>query len=142
MWINYNGPMFDGGSGSTMHLTAGVGTLPDHANLATSAVSDGIWFGASGDGGSTLAVGDVDAYAATTLFNDDAGVYAAGDRHCQWWHQKNNPPILCSLGKYSSARDATGKLPKPGGNKRLWESGRFLARRRHHQSDQRSYLGH
>ncbi len=78
MWINYNGPMFDGGSGSTMHLTAGVGTLPDHANLATSAVSDGIWFGASGDGGSTLAVGDVDAYAATTLFNDDSGVYAAG----------------------------------------------------------------
>jgi len=78
MWINYNGPMFDGGAGSTMHLTAGLGTTPDHANLSTSGASDGIWFIASGDGGSTLAVGDCSAYAATSLFNDDSNVYAAG----------------------------------------------------------------
>lgn len=77
-WINYNGPMFDGGAGSTMHLTAGIGHTPDHANLGTSAASDGIWTIASGDGGSTLAVGDATAYAAFTLFNDDSGVYAAG----------------------------------------------------------------
>ena len=76
MWINYNGPMLDGGSGSTMHLTAGVGTMPDHANLATSGSSDGIWFGVDGDGGSTFAAGDVDAYIATALQDDASGVYA------------------------------------------------------------------
>ncbi|MEO6036539.1 MAG: Calx-beta domain-containing protein, partial [Verrucomicrobiota bacterium] len=78
MWINYNGPMFDGGSGSTYHLTAGVGTSGDHANLATSAASDGIWFGLDGDGGSTFSVGDADAYLATELQNDASGFYAAG----------------------------------------------------------------
>src|SRR5439155_7308541 len=78
MWINYNGPMFDGGAGSTMHFTAGVGTTPDHANLATSGASDGIWFDVDGDGGSTFAVGDANAYAASSLQPDASGVYAAG----------------------------------------------------------------
>jgi hypothetical protein len=78
MWINYNGPMFDGGSGSTLHLTAGVGTTPDHANLGTSPFSDGVWFGIDGDGGSTPSIGDADAYAGIDLQPDASGVYAAG----------------------------------------------------------------
>jgi hypothetical protein len=77
-WINYNGPMFDGGGGSTMHLTAGVGTTPDHANWAFYGASDGIWFDCDGDGGSTFAAGDTSAYVATTLEDDLSGVYAAG----------------------------------------------------------------
>jgi hypothetical protein len=77
-WINYNGPLFDGGVGSTMHLTAGVGTTPDHANLATSGASDGIWFDVDGDGGSTFTIGDANAYVAAALQADDSGVYAAG----------------------------------------------------------------
>ena len=77
-WVNYNGPMFDGGSGSTMHLTAGVGTTPDHANYAFYGGSDGIWFDCDGDGGSTFTVGDLSAYVAATLQADDSGVYAAG----------------------------------------------------------------
>jgi hypothetical protein len=77
-WINYNGPMLDGGSGSTMHLTAGVGTTPDHANLALSGASDGIWFDVDGDGGSTFTIGDANAYVASALEADDSGVYAAG----------------------------------------------------------------
>ncbi len=52
MWVNYNGPMLDGGSGSTMHLTAGRGNdarpcQPGHQRFS----SDGIWFGVDGDGG-------------------------------------------------------------------------------------------
>lgn len=78
MWINYNGPMFDGGPGSTMHITAGVGTTADHANLATSPFSDGVWFGIDGDGGSTTSIGDADAYAGIDLQPDASGVYAAG----------------------------------------------------------------
>jgi hypothetical protein len=77
-WVNYNGPMLDGGSGSTMHLMTGVGTTPDHANLATSGASDGIWFDVDGDGGSTFVVGDANAYVASTLQDDTSGVYAAG----------------------------------------------------------------
>jgi hypothetical protein len=77
-WINYNGPMLDGGAGSTMHLTAGVGTTPDHANYAFYGGSDGIWFDCDGDGGSTFAAGDLSAYVAVTLQADDSGVYAAG----------------------------------------------------------------
>lgn len=78
VWINYNGPMLDGGAGSTMHFTTGVGTTADHPNVAVSALSDGIWFDLSGDGGSTLAVGDCNAYVATELQEDASGVYAAG----------------------------------------------------------------
>jgi hypothetical protein len=70
--------MLDGGSGSTYHLSAGVGTTPDHANAAFFGASDGIWFDVDGDGGSTFAVGDANAYVATTLQGDDSGVYAAG----------------------------------------------------------------
>jgi hypothetical protein len=77
-WVNYNGPMLDGGAGSTMHLTAGVGTTPDHANAAFYAISDGVWFDCDGDGGSTFAVGDISAYVAATLEDDLSGVYAAG----------------------------------------------------------------
>ncbi|HXJ74861.1 MAG TPA: hypothetical protein VNM37_18540, partial [Candidatus Dormibacteraeota bacterium] len=77
-WINYNGPMFDGGAGSTMHMTAGAGTTPDHANWALYGASDGAWFDVDGDGGSTFAVGDTSAYVASTLQDDLSGVYAAG----------------------------------------------------------------
>jgi hypothetical protein len=77
-WVNYNGPMLDGGSGSTMHLTAGVGTTPDHANAGFYSASDGIWFDCDGDGGSTFLVGDTSAYVASTLQGDLSSVYAAG----------------------------------------------------------------
>jgi hypothetical protein len=77
-WINYNGPMLDGGAGSTFHLSAGVGTTPDHANAGFYAASDGIWFDCDGDGGSTFAVGDTSAYVANALQADASGVYAAG----------------------------------------------------------------
>ena len=78
MWNNYNGPpMFDGGPGSTMHMISGVGTMPDHANLSTFAGSDGIWFDVDGDGGSTFAAGDANAYVANALQGNTSGVYAA-----------------------------------------------------------------
>jgi hypothetical protein len=61
-----------------MHMTAGVGTTPDHANWGLFGASDGIWFDVDGDGGSTFAVGDTSAYVASTLQDDLSGVYAAG----------------------------------------------------------------
>jgi hypothetical protein len=100
MWNNYNGPMFDGGSGSTMHMMAGVGTTPDHANLATSGASDGIWFDVDGDGGSTFTVGDANAYAASSLYDDTSGVYAA---------DPNNNPRSTTSPYYS----LWGNIPAP-----------------------------
>ena len=102
MWINYNGPMFDGGPGSTLHLTAGVGTTPDHANSADYGASDGIWFAVDGDGGSTTVKGDADAYVATSLQADGSGVYAAGT---------DNNPRSTTTPYYS----IWGGIPAPAG---------------------------
>ncbi|MEO5803942.1 MAG: hypothetical protein ABIR24_10455, partial [Verrucomicrobiota bacterium] len=77
MWINYNGPMLDGGAGSTFHMNAGVGTTADHANLDNFGTPDGIWFSVDGDGGSTFVAGDANAYIGSDLQADESGVYAA-----------------------------------------------------------------
>ena len=79
MWINYNGPMFDGGSGSTFHLTAGVGTSGDHVNYPSGFGVDGVSFAMDGDGGTHgTPNGDCNAYIGNTLQQDESGVYAAG----------------------------------------------------------------
>jgi hypothetical protein len=75
-WNNYNGPMFQGGSGSTYHLTGGVGTTGDHAQFSFGS-ADGIWFDMGGDGASTQVIGDTSAYAGTQVLTAEYGVYAA-----------------------------------------------------------------
>ncbi|MDB6027727.1 MAG: Calx-beta domain protein [Verrucomicrobiales bacterium] len=75
MWINYNGPMFDGGPGSTYHMDAGVGTTGDHLN---SPAGDGVSFSVDGDGGADNTFGDLAARSGGSLQPFDSGVYAAG----------------------------------------------------------------
>jgi hypothetical protein len=74
-WENFNGPAPAGGSGSTNLGTFGVGTSGTKAQWA-GAVQDSVWFGATGDGGSTS---DWRAYspAAGTSYAANSGVYAA-----------------------------------------------------------------
>ncbi len=76
MWLNYNGPLNGGGSGSTQISGAGIGTAGTTTQIA-GGVQDSINFGASGDGGSTV---DYRAYApaAQTGYTDASGVFAAG----------------------------------------------------------------
>ena len=81
-WNNYNGPMFQGGAGSTYHLTGGVGTTGDHAQFAFGS-ADGIWFDMDGDGASTLTIGDTSAYAGSVVLNGDYAVYAAADTEAE-----------------------------------------------------------
>ncbi len=81
-WNNYNGPLFQGGSGSTYHLTGGVGTTGDHAQFSFGS-ADGIWFDMGGDGASTLAIGDTSAYADNIVLNGDYGVYAAASTEAE-----------------------------------------------------------
>ncbi len=77
-WINYNGVLPDGGSGSTYHLAAGVGTTGDHVNWPSGGL-DGISFTLDGDGGTYgTTIGDANAYSGANLLQDDSGVYAAG----------------------------------------------------------------
>lgn len=51
MWINYNGPLNGGGSGSTQVAGGGYGTAGTSVNVAGSGI-DAIIIGATGDGGS------------------------------------------------------------------------------------------
>ena len=50
-WINYNGPLFDGGSGSTEFASAGIGTTGTTTNWSGGSGVDGVWFSWDGDGG-------------------------------------------------------------------------------------------
>ena len=78
MWINYNGPMPDGGPGSTQNFDAGVGTSGDRVVWRNNPESDGVWFTTTGDGADGNTGGDYDAYVGPNLQNDDSGFYAAG----------------------------------------------------------------
>ncbi len=82
MWINYNGPMPDGGPGSTQNLDAGVGTAGDGAVWAYGP-ADCVWFSVTGDGAEYQDAthtpgGDYNAVIGDVVQNDDTGFYAAG----------------------------------------------------------------
>jgi len=75
-WSNFNGPFPAGGSGSTNLSTFGIDTAGASAQWPGGA-QDSIWFGATGDGGSSF---DYRAYSPTagTGYVDASGVFAAG----------------------------------------------------------------
>jgi hypothetical protein len=75
MWINFNGPLALGGSGSTLSFSAGVGTSGTVAQFPASSV-EGVIFSVTGDGGSGS---DWRAYASTGApLTGDTGAYAGG----------------------------------------------------------------
>ncbi|TAL00914.1 MAG: PEP-CTERM sorting domain-containing protein [Verrucomicrobia bacterium] len=73
MWLNYNGPLGTGGSGSTQIGSFGIGTTGLTAQWAGS--SSSIMFGAGTDAGSASAYR---CYTNNTLAGAASGVYAAG----------------------------------------------------------------
>lgn len=75
MWINYNGPLPAGGTGSTLSFAAGVGTSGTLAQFPGTSV-EGVLFSVTGDGGSGT---DWRAYVATgAALPTNSGAYAAG----------------------------------------------------------------
>lgn len=76
MWLNFNGPAPGGGSGSTQITGAGIGTAGTSSQIAGGVV-DSIFFGGSGEGGTTVDY-RVYATAAQTGYGDASGVFAAG----------------------------------------------------------------
>ncbi len=80
-WINVNGPLPAGGSGSTEFLTAGLGTSGTRAEWTGNASADGVYFSINGDGGVTDTVtttADVNAHLGPTVQLASTGVYWAG----------------------------------------------------------------
>jgi hypothetical protein len=78
LWINYNGPLFDGGSGSTEFVNGGIGTkgiAPQWSGGGSG--DDSIWFACDGDGGNGL---DYRAYKGSTHLTaaSNPTVYPAG----------------------------------------------------------------
>ncbi|TAK91900.1 MAG: hypothetical protein EPO07_19575, partial [Verrucomicrobia bacterium] len=82
MWINVNGPLPGGGTGSTEAITAGVGTLGNRIQWTGSGTTaDGVWFEVDGEGGSantSISQGDFAAFAGATIYATNSTVYAAG----------------------------------------------------------------
>jgi len=83
MWMNANGPFPGGGTGSTEHFTAGIGTDGTRVQwTGAGSFADGHWFVVDGEGGSTdtttTSVPDFGAFSGTGLFSAASGVYAAG----------------------------------------------------------------
>jgi len=79
LWINANGPFPAGGTGSTQHGTAGIGTAGNRTQwTGAGSTADGIWFGADGEGQASDASPDFRAVINTSLQASNSGVYAAG----------------------------------------------------------------
>jgi hypothetical protein len=76
LWMNYNGPLPAGGNGSTQVTSYGLGTGGTTAQWA-GGTQDSVWFGATGDGGSSV---DYRAYspAYPTGAVPTNGVFTAG----------------------------------------------------------------
>ena len=81
-WINVNGPLPLGGTGSTEFLTAGLVTAGNRVEwTGPGTTADGYWFSGDGEGGvanSSTTSGDYCAYVGTNLQTTSSGVYAAG----------------------------------------------------------------
>ena len=75
-WLNFNGPLLGGGSGSTQIAGAGFGTAATTANVPT--LIDAIFVGCSGDGSGTSADYRMYTPAFSASLQDASGVYAAG----------------------------------------------------------------
>jgi hypothetical protein len=76
MWINFHGPLQEGGSGSSQVTGGGIGTAGTTAQWP-GGLQDSVHFGATSDGGSSV---DYRAYSsvAQTGYLPSSGVFAAG----------------------------------------------------------------
>ncbi len=77
LWLNFNGPIPGGGSGSTEFAAAGIGTSGDHVQTADEA-SDGAWFLLTGEGGSSR---DYRFFLNDVFLTEETGVYLAGSQN-------------------------------------------------------------
>jgi GH25 family lysozyme M1 (1,4-beta-N-acetylmuramidase) len=81
-WINVNGPFPNGGGGSTLFLTGGLGTSGTRTEWnGSGSTADGFYFACDGDGGitpSSTGVNDYCVFNGTTVQGSASGNYFAG----------------------------------------------------------------
>lgn len=80
MWINANGPFPEGGTGSTEHFTAGIGTTGNQVQWSPGS-ANGVWFAADGEGQATdtsATLPDWRAFIGATLQAANSGIYVGG----------------------------------------------------------------
>lgn len=95
MWINYNGPLNGGGTGSTLAMTAGVGTAGVTPQWPSS-TPDSAYFAVTGDGGAAV---DFRAYiGAGAPLSPTNAIYAAGN---QSGAGNNTDPYYTEFGRES-----------------------------------------
>ena len=82
LWMNANGPFPAGGTGSSQHSTAGIGTAGNRVEWTGSGTTaDGYWFAVDGEGqasDTSTTSGDFCAYAGTSFKASTSWVYEAG----------------------------------------------------------------
>ncbi len=116
-WLNYNGPLNGGGTGSTQHLGAGFGTdglTSQYPGVGTTAGSvQGITVAADGDGGA----------AATSTTVHDYGIYKAaatplttGYRGTSTTPWDDTDPIYSGFGNKTAPPSQLGAFPQQSGN--------------------------
>lgn len=115
MWINYNGPLPDGGPGSTQNLDAGVGTAGDLVVWQNNPAADGVWFSVNGDGGDGNTGGDYNALIGPNIQNDDSGFYAAGIGAPNSGLRDNGHPYYSLWGGQTAPAAQLGMYPGQSG---------------------------
>jgi hypothetical protein len=110
LWINYQGPLPAGGSGSTQVAGAGVGTAGTSPQWAAG-TQDSVWFGATGDGGSGV---DYRAYSpvAGSGYDDVSGVFAAGSTGGP---RNNTHPYYAGFGRQPAPQGQLDSFPGQSG---------------------------
>lgn len=91
LWMNYNGPMPGGGTGSSEYFTTGLGVSETRTNVAGqsagtpiaawgNAAGSAVFFEVDGDGGFTESTGDYIAFTNNVAITGNTNVYPAGVR--------------------------------------------------------------
>ena len=113
LWQNYNGPLGPtavGGSGSTQISGGGIGTAGTTPQWA-GAVYDSIFFGATGDGGSSI---DYRVYAKANTAPATSGFYAAGTSTTP--DSRNNAdPYYANFGGQAAPAEQAALFPQQTG---------------------------
>ncbi|HEX5221242.1 MAG TPA: PEP-CTERM sorting domain-containing protein [Verrucomicrobiae bacterium] len=111
MWLSFNGPAPDGGSGSTQIGGGGIGTSGTVAQWPGGS-QDSIWFAATADGQSSS---DWRAYSPTapTRYADTSGVYAAGNHAGS---SNGSDPYYAGFGNVAAPGAQLALYPQQSGN--------------------------
>lgn len=109
LWQNFNGPLPDGGSGSTQISGGGIGTAG--TSVQYPGAVDGIWFATAGDGGSSV---DYRAYGkdAPSGYTEASGVFAAGTGGTA---RNNTDPYYAEFGGESAPAEQVALYPSQAG---------------------------